>query len=281
MDTFLFNIPVLGISAWMYLDLVKIHFHNHCLVVRIDNHLLLYTNLYTTNKMHKHIIDHLLRLDFHTCRFLVEKLNPFKYAISFSCHDLPVFTSMLKQLFSCQTVRLQLGVSNNSVHGLGSCSFHLLDLYEIGYMSHTPIILRYPRSLPWKTKPRVFTGLIIRAQNPYQRYPYDFVELNFSIYPYKDFFSLCFDTMLHDRPDRMRPMTLVISNILDSIPFKNPHGAKKSLRHWKNFQELKIDHRDISIVHWKPGVFLKDLSKLLDIFSSYFIDYRFNLELDV
>lgn len=280
MDTFLFDIPVLGISTWMFLDLVKIKFHNHYIVLRIDNHLILYTNLYTTNKMHKRIIDHLLRLDFHSC-FLVEKLNPFKYVVSLSSHALSVFTNTLKQLFSCQTLLVQLGVSNNSVHGLGSGSFHLLDLYEIGYMSHTPIILRHPRSLPWKTKPRIFTGLVIRAQNPYQRYPYDFVELNFSIYPYKDFFTLCFDTMLHDRPDRMRPMTLLISNILGSIPFKTPHGAKKSLRHWKSFQELKVDHRDISISNWKPGVFLKDVSKLLDIFPSYVIDYRFNLELDV
>ena len=102
MDTFLFDIPVLGISTWMFLDLVKIKFHNHYLVLRIDNHLILYTNLYTTNKMHKRIIDHLLRLDFHSC-FLVEKLNPFKYVVSLSSHALSVFTNTLKQLFSSTT----------------------------------------------------------------------------------------------------------------------------------------------------------------------------------
>lgn len=280
MDAFLFHIPVVGISAWMFLNSVKIKFHHHHLFLYIDDDLILYTAFYTTHNVHKQVIEHLLRLGTY-CPFLMEKTNPYKYIVSLPSSSLFMFTDMLKKIFSCDDILLEMGVSNNLVRGFGSCSFHLLDLYEMGYMTRTPIVLHHPRLLPLKTQPHIFTGLTVRARNPYQRYPYDVVELDFCVHTNKEFLNICLDTMLHDRPDRMRPTTIIVSSILKSIPFKSPHVAKKTLRHWKGYQELKVDHRDISISHWKPGVFLKDLSKLLDIFPSYFIDYRFNLELGV
>ena len=280
MDTFLFHIPVLGISSWMFLNSVKLTFHTHKLTLYIDDNLILCTALYTTHKVHKQVIEHLLHLGIH-CPFLLEKINPYKYIVSLPSTSLLILTDMLKKLFSCDNVLMQMCVDNNLVRGLGSCSFHPLDLYEMGYMTRTPITLHHPRSIPLQTHPHIFTGLVIRAHNPYQRYPYDVVELNFSLYTNKEFLTICFDTMLHDRPDQMRPITQIIFNILQSIPFKHPHFQKKTLRHWKSYQELKVEHRDISISHWKPGVFLKDFSRLLDIFPSYTVDYRFSLELAV
>lgn len=281
MDAFLFHIPVIGISAWMFLNSVKLTFHNHNLILYIDDNLILYTALYTTHKVHKKLIEHFLQLDAH-CPFLLEKINPYKYIVSLPSSSLFLLTDMLKKVFSCDDILLQMRVDNNLVRGLGSCSFHLLDLYEMGYLTRTPITLHHPRSIPLQAHPHVFTGLLIRARNPYQLYPYDMVELDFSTpHSNKEFLTICLDTLLHDRPDRMPPTTLIIANILQSIPFKNPHVEKKTLRHWKSYQELKVDHRDISLSHWKPGVFLKDFSKLLDMFPSYVIDYRFSLELAV
>jgi hypothetical protein len=48
---------------------------------------------------------------------------------------------------------------------------------------------------------------------------------------------------------------------------------------WENYRDLYIFGNDLSkpLMDWQPSLFLQQISRLLDMFSDYYIDQRFSI----
>lgn len=226
------------------------------------------------------IIDHLQNTK--VSPLLLEKKSKRKYNLSFdlNMNNVQFICDMLKRLFNVQKIHLELGLFNASC-SFGNGDLHLLDLYEMGYMSMTSIIYdkySFMNQLPFPIQ--LFTGLFVNANNPFLKFPYDFIELNYSINSDKKFLLVSLDMLLQQHPHVLPNIDAIILRIVESLPLRE-RSISCILLEWKNTFTLEIRPHDfmIPINEWKePCVFLKHISSLLDYFPPYYIEPQFHLE---
>lgn len=284
MDILSFQIPIMGSSYIMYLDTIKFYFNNNNITFySVFHNEPMICKLYKTYNHHKEIISFLQEEKNHST-ILLERINKHKYIVSFhkNFENILFITSMLKKLFCCSHILLESCISNNQ-YSLGKCSFHLFDLYEMGYMSLNPVVFHYPLLFnSYETK--IFTGIFLNARRPFYKYQYDYIELNYSNHLKQDFFlKLSFDMMLQDRPELIPSMTQLIGQLLKSIPFQDEKTYNKHLKNWNTYNDLKVCHREfkISLEDWSPDLFLKVMNRLLDMFPSYYIEPKLTLYIGI
>ena len=122
------------------------------------------------------------------------------------------------------------------------------------------------------------------ARNPFYKYNYDYVELNFFNSVKNDFLRLSFDMLLQDRPHMRKKLNDFIKDMLSTIPLKEKEtGYKKLFQDWKQYHDMEIKITDLGLPlkEWKPSLFLKSISMLLDMFPDYHISPRFNLDISI
>lgn len=282
MNLLSFDIPVLGSSYHMYIDYIKFTFNNDFIVFYNTNkNDPFITTLYKTRKNHTEIIQFLE--DQLQSPIILEKINKYKHHISMDKNydNIDYIVSMMRLLFPERPVSVQFMIYNDS-YVFGRCSFHLLDLYEMGYLSLTSVDIKEPWYQRYNT--HIFTGLLIVARNPFNKYAYDFIELNFFDDLRNDFLKLSFHMMVQDRPHMVPKLTLLIDQMVSTLPLKKEENIHKDiLEEWKHYNdfEIKSTHFQIDLTEWKPCMFLKSLSKLLDMFPNYYISPRFNFDLRI
>lgn len=277
-----FEIPVLGSTYTMFFDYLKFHFNNDFLTFYCDlKNANIMTTLYMNRKNHDIIIEFLQRIC-PTSPIYIERINNYKYYISFerNYENIDYLISIFHTIFPDHPVLIEV-ILYNDTYLLGRCDFHLLDLYEMGYMTLLPIRkIAYPFYKKHPTK--VFTGLVLIARNPFHKYHYDFIELDFYHNLKNDFLKFSFDMLLQDRPNMYRKLDTIIREMISALPIKKGEGIyKRIFRDWKHYHDMDIKSTDLSISlnEWKPGVFLKRLSLLLDMFPDYYINPKFNLHI--
>jgi len=278
MDTLSFHVPVLGASYAMFIDFIKFSFK--------DDYMVFYCHmksepmtgtLYKTRKNHTSIINFIQ--DQKNPPLLIERINKYKHEVSFEkkTENLEYIVFMLRSLFPHEEISIETTLYNDH-YMFGKCSFHLLDLYEIGHMSLVPVEIEND----WfhRHNPNIFTGLLLIARNPYYRYHYDFIELNFFNNLKNDFLKLSFDMLIQDRPNMKPKLSLLVKEMISSIPLKEEEYARIN-SDWKHYNDMDIRMTDLKIKlkEWRPSYFLKCLSRLLDMFPSYFINPKFNIDI--
>lgn len=273
MDTISFHVPVLGSCYNMVPEFIRFYIG--------DNHIMFYchknsaamTILHRIRPHHNTVLKFLE--DMPLLPFAVEKINKKKSRISFenTYPNIETLLHILSFLFPGTEISLEIMVYSDR-YFFGRCTFHPVDLYEMGYMSMVPAVVLYP----FHIETQIFTGILLVARNPFHKYMYDFVELCFFQNDKDKFLRLSFDMMLHDRPSAQKKIDLLIEKILITIPLKEE--LRVALSHdWKHYHDLEIKLSDLQLpLHkWQPGLFLTSISKILDMFPHYTIDTRFNL----
>jgi hypothetical protein len=279
METLSFHVPLLGMSLTMSIDFLRFHFHDkHSLVFHCNHpHDPMVAILYRTRKTHREILQFLE--DTPSSPVLVEKTTKHKHIVSFdkSPGTVLFLVDMLKSLFPDHAVWFDIYVYDYR-DVFGKTTHHLLDLYEMGYLTLTSV--EFPRHAPLFHQPKtqVYTGLYVHARPPFQQYYHDFLELDMSLNMRRPFLRLSFRTLLTDYPDRIGPITTTILRMVQSIPLKeNVEGSL--MASWENYRDLYIFGNDLSkpLMDWQPSLFLQQISRLLDMFSDYYIDQRFSI----
>ena len=282
MDSVSFEVPVLGSSYTMFIDFLKFHFK--------DDHIVFYchlkdtpatTTLYRTRKNHSNIIQFLEDNPFMPV--LMEKINKYRHHISFekNYENINSIVHILQLLYPQETISMEIMMFHDH-YFFGKCSFHLLDLYEMGYMSLVPVIIFNPFYKQYKTQ--IYTGIFLIARNPFQKYNYDFVEVNFFNNVKNDFLRLSFDMLLQDRHHMRKKLNSLIKDMLTTIPLKDGDNKQRKLfQDWKQYHDMEIKMSDLQLPlkEWKPSLFLKSVSKLLDMFPDYHISPRFNFDISI
>ena len=282
MDTVSFEVPILGSSYTMFIDFLKFNFKK--------DHIIFYchlkdtpatTTLYSTRKNHSNMIQFIEDNPF--IPILMEKINKYRHQVSFekNYENLHSILHILRLVFPEETISMEIMMFHDHYY-FGKCSFHLLDLYEMGYLSLVPVVVSNPFYVQHKTQ--IYTGLFLIARNPFHKYNYDFVELNFFNNVKNDFLRLSFDMLLQDCPHLRKKMNTLIKDMLSSIPLKEGETGHKKLFHdWKQYHDMEIKMSDLQLPlkEWKPSLFLKSISKLLDLFPDYHISPRFNLDISI
>lgn len=277
MDILSCELPVLGMQCIMNTDFIRFRINekpHRNFVFRRNKRGIPICVLYNKRSPHQMIIDHLQKMEFPP--LLLEKKNKHKYYLSFDWNECNIqfLCGMFQHLFSPQKIQLEVGVF--SVQNVfGRKEFHLLDLYEMGYMSMTPVHHNDPFLNDFPCQ--MFAGLFVRADNPFLKCPYDFVELDFSHNPCNKFLTVSLDMLAHHRPQLMPTLNAIINRIVESLPIRDPRYI---MLEWNNTYEFEIRSHDflLPVCEWKPCLFLKHLSRLLDYFPSYYIDQRFHVE---
>lgn len=280
MDTLSFEVPVLGSSYVMFIDFIKFCFKDDYLVFycHMKNEPMLGT-LYKTRKHHTEIINFIE--DQANPPILIERINKYKHEVSFEkkSENLEFILAMLRLLFPNEEISIETTLYNDQ-YMFGKCSFHLLDLYEMGYMSLVPVNVHRDKNLYNKYNTKILTGLLLIARNPFYKYHYDFIELNFFNNLKNDFLRLSFDMLIQDRPSMKPKLTLIVKEMVSSIPLKEDVYIRVATD-WKHYNDMDIKMTDlkIKIKEWRPSYFLKCLSKLLDMFPNYYINPKFSIDI--
>ena len=279
METLSFEVPILGCFYTMYIDLLKFnlqddsfYFYSH-----MKNEPAI-TVMYCTRRTHKEII-HFLE-DTPYSPLMLNQINKYKYEISFekNYQNIEFIVHMLYSLFPQQEISMEM-VLYNDHYFFGKCVYHLLDLYEMGYMSIVDVVIAHPFYTKHQT--RIFTGLILVARNAYQKYN-DFVELSFFKNVKNDFLRLSLDMIIQDRPHMVNKLDRIIKEMILSIPLKEEKSLRKQLwTNWKHNHDMEIKLNDLQLPlnKWKPSLFLKSISQILDMFPNYHVSPQFNLEI--
>jgi len=283
MDTVSFEVPILGSSYTMFMDFVSFNFNNdHLIFYCHAQHEPAVSTLFRTRKNHGEIIQFIE--DTHHMPLLMEKINKYKYHVSFekNYQNVQAVLQMLSVLFPAEEISMEIMLFNDYYY-FGKCSFHILDLYEMGYMSLVPVVATHRFYKQFKTN--IYTGLFIIARNAFEKYHYDYVELNFFNNIRGHFLRVSFDMLLQDRPFMNKKINAIIKEMLTTIPLKEDEKItqKKLFQDWKRNHDLEIKITDLQVAlkEWKPSLFLKSVSKLLDMFPNYHISHRFNLDISV
>jgi hypothetical protein len=269
----------------MFMDFIKFNFNN--------DHLTFYyhsqnepavSTMFRTRNNHGEIIRFLE--DTPHMPFLIEKLNKYKYRVSFEKNypNVEAVLQMLALLFPINDISMEIMLFND-YYFFGKCSQHVLDLYEMGYMSLVPVEVATHHFYK-KHETHIYTGLFIIARNAFERYHFDYVKLNFFNSDRGQFLRVSLDMLLQDRPYMKNKINSIIKEILTTIPLKENEKMttqRKLFQDWKRNHDLEIKMTDLQIAlkEWKPSLFLKSISKLLDMFPSYHISPRFNLDIQV
>lgn len=278
MDTLSFRVPVLGSSYVMFIDFIKFSFKDDYIVFycHTKNEPMVGT-LYKTRKNHTEILNFIQ--DHKNPPLLIERINKYKHEVSFEkkTENLEFVFSMLQSLFPNEKISIEI-ILYNDHYTFGKCNFHLLDLYEMGHMS----LVSVDFDNHWfnRHNPNIFTGLLLIARNPFYRYQYDFIELDFFNNLRNDFLRFSFDTLIQDRPSMKPKLSTIITEMVSSIPLKE-EAHKRINTDWKHYNDMDIRMTDLNIKlkDWKPSYFLKCLSKLLDMFPNYYINPKFNIDI--
>lgn len=284
MDILSFDISVLGASFVMLIDFIKITFKNDYILFscHMKNEPIM-TTLYRTRKHHDDIIRHLE--DTPNSPIMVKKINKYRHHVSFdkNYENLQHLISMMELLFPDEDISFEVLMFNNDNYLFGKCSYHLLDLYEMGYMSLVPVDLHGKhQKLFAKYNPKVFTGLYLIARNAFNKYHYDFVEMNFFNNVRQDFFKLSFNMLIQDCPEMTNKLTKLVYQLVATIPLKEDTNIHSRINYdWKNYNDLEIKLTDLQVPlkEWENVSFLKCVSKLLDMFPNYYINPKFNIDM--
>lgn len=273
MNTISFHVPVLGSCYTMMPEFLRFYIGDNHITFYCHKNGLTRTTLYQIRSHHSTVLKFME--DTPLLPFAVEKINKKKSILSFenTYPNIKKLLHLLRTLFPDTAVSLDIMVYNDH-YFFGRCALHPVDLYEMGYMS----LVHAVALSPFYRQTQVFTGLLLVARNPFQKYMYDFVELCFFHNDKDKFLRMSFNMMLHDRPSAQTKLDLLLHNILTTIPLKEDVRATMS-HDWKHYHDLEIKLSDFQLPlrKWQPGLFLTHLSKLLDMFPDYVIDTRFNL----
>lgn len=281
MDTISFHIPVLGIHLSMYIDFIRFSFKNSHPIIFYCQHPNepMIGKLYRSKKNDNEIIGFLEKIP--NPPVVLKRINKNKYLLSFNKNEETIqhIMWMMKLLFPDRNVSMDVYMYDYK-ELFRNCSLHLLDLYEMGYMSLVDVEFPVEKSFFYPNQKKVYTGLFLRAVNPFLIYHYDFIELDLSNNIQHEFLKMSFHTMLFDRPFMVKNITFIVMEMVMSIPISERYKSKM-INYWKQHHELNINVQNLTVPlqQWKPSVFLKHLSRLLDMFPSYYIDHRFNLEI--
>jgi hypothetical protein len=283
METISFEVPIIGSSYTMFIDYLNFNFKNDHIIFNchMKETPAATTTLYRTHKNHSDIIQFLTDNPFMP--ILMEKINKYKHHVSFekNYENIGSILYILRLLFPQETISMEIILSHDYFF-FGKCSFHLLDLYEMGYLSLVPVVIPNPFYQQHITK--IYTGLFLMARNPFHKYNYDYVELNFFNNVKNDFLRLSFDMLLQDRPSMKKKLNALIKDMLTTIPLKEDvAGCTKLFHDWKQYHDIEIKMSDLGLrlKEWKPSLFLKSISRLLDMFPDYHISPRFNLDVSI
>lgn len=280
MESVYFEVPVLGLSYVMFFDYFKFNLEKGSILFDcyIENQPAIAT-LYRTRKNHSEIIQFIE--DTSLLPIMMEKINKYKYEITFekNYQNLESVINMLHLVFPDRKISLEIKLFSDH-YSFGRCTLHLIDLYEMGYL--TLVNVNIPQPFYQRYKTRIYTGLYIIARNPFEKYHYDSLELNFFNNIKNEFLRLSFDMMLQDQPFMKNHLNSLIKDMISTIPL-NQNEHKKLFHDWKQYHDLEIKMSDLRIPlkEWKPSLFLKSVSKLLDMFPNYFINPRFNLDISI
>jgi hypothetical protein len=207
-----------------------------------------------------------------------------KYVLSIPKHveNFSLVVSVLQQLLGeSLPIHISISLVNNN-YMLSKCCFHLLDFYEMGYMSFLPVVI--PSSfLNHYDNVSIFTGIFLSANRPFHKYSYDYVELNFTnMFHHQDvFLDLSFEMMLQDRPELLSSITRLLSHLLETLPFREKNKPLTHLKNWKRNHDMEIYHYELDKTDWKPSLFLKSFSRILDMFPFYTVNPKYNFSLSV
>lgn len=280
MDIVSFHVPVLGIHLSMYIDFIRVSFKNsHPIIFYCQHPDEPMIGTLHRNKKNDHEIIGFLEKALHPPVFL-SRVNKHKYVLSFNKNEESVgyIRWLVGSLFPGNCVSMDVYLYDYR-EMFKKCSFHLLDLYEMGYMSLVDNVFPDEQSFFSQNDTRVYTGLFLRAVNPFLIYHYDFIEMDMSNNIQHEFLKMSLHTMLFDRPYMARGITSIVNEMVMAIPLREKYKSR-IIHYWGQHHELSINVQNLTIPlqKWKMGLFLRHLSRLLDIFPSYYIDHRFSLE---
>lgn len=282
MDIISFEVPTLGSSYIMQTDAIRIRFKDDHLLLycnkKNDIHIPVSTTLYRTRRNHNEIIQFLE--DTPNPQFIMKKVNKYKHTVFFdrNLENLGFVMNMLTFLFPNEKMSIEFIMCGDR-YEIGKCSFHLFDLYEIGYMSMVPVNIY--GDFYYKYNTRIFTGVLLVARNPFGKCPYDFIELSFFNNYKQSFFKLCFDMLINSCPHLSPKINCIITKLIASIPLKEDTIVHKQIiDDWTTHHDMEIKTTDLRVPlqEWNPIIFMKHLSKLLDMFPDYYICPKFSLE---
>lgn len=270
-----FSVPVLGNSYTMDIDFIRFYYHrSYLMFYSHSRHEPFITNLYTTRKDHKQMIEF---FQDPMKPVYIEQVTPYKYYLSIEkkSETLDFLVSMLKELFTCSVVRIEVYFYHDH-YSFGKCNHHLLDLYEMGYMTLTDVV--FDRPLSFFQTSQMFTGILLTARRPFQRYNYDFLEVELSNHFRV---SLSLDMLLQDRPSMLFRVDSLVKRLMETLPLKSDRMLAKALHDWDHYHDFEIRLFDVEnpLKQWKPSLFLNALMPLLDFFPSYYMEPRFSLHL--
>lgn len=277
MDIFSYEIPLLGQSFLMFSDVLRFR-------VSQNRHLSFYCDrkndpfrcpLFTRHAHHKKVLAYLGESG-AAMPFLLKKVSRRHYVLSVgkNAADLQFVAGMIKLLFDVRQVEVEACLSSDDNY-LGRCGFHLSDLYEMGYATLTPAIVSRPAVF---ANYNIYTGFLLRSNNPLQHYPEDYVRLNLSCQNQESFLLLSLQNLILHRPGVMKALRPIIADTLRSIPLNNRRSHDAFLREWDLFYCFEVrPHNLATPVHdWKPGLFLHHFSRILDLFSAYTLTHQFS-----
>ena len=276
MDTVSFHVPILGTYYTMFADFLRFHFGDDYIHFYCHANEPAMATLKNNRKHHNRILQFLKNTPL--LPVMVEKTDRTRHQISFekTYSNIETMLAILRRLFPDRVVSLEILLYNEH-YFFGRCAYHPTDLYEMGYLSMVPVVLLHKFYQQHKTE--LYTGLSIIARNAFQKYVYDFVELNF-FYSIKDeFLRLSFGMLLQDRPYLKNKLDSHVQEVIANLPLKEEEGYTKLFCEWRQFHDMEVRVSDLAVplTEWKPGLFLRSVSKLLDMFPYYFINPRFHL----
>lgn len=281
MEFISFEIPVMGTSYFMYVSKIKFSFQTKtlCFTNRHPDQPMV-CSLYWKVPHHQQLVSFLEQQ--HPSPFLLLKpiLKKHKYVLSIqkNVESFSLVVSILQQLF-VESLPLYVSISLvNNNYMLSKCCFHLLDFYEMGYMSLLPVVVASSSFLNQYDNVSIFTGIFLSANRPFHKYSYDYVELNFTnMFHHQDvFLDLSFEMMLQDRPEFVSCLTRLLSHLLETLPFREKNKPLTHLKNWKQSHEVEIYHYELDKTDWKPSLFLKSFSRILDMFPFYNVHPKYN-----
>jgi hypothetical protein len=280
MDAFHFYTPLLGKGHIMFADIFRF---------RIDSnkHLSFYSHhrnepfrcsLFARQSHHKKVICYLECVKTPPVR--LEKISKRKHMLTAdkNINNIRFIVAMIREVFSLQEVPVEVCVGADDNY-MGRCDFHLLDLYEMGYMTHAPVVLHHP-SVFSRYNPSAYTGIFLHANNPLHRHPEDYMELELSCHSQNNFLLISLENLLLDRPEFAVRINPIIASLLQSIPLHTNKPLRKLMEEWELYfwVEVRPYNLSIPIADWKPGVFLQHFTRLLDIFHSYTLTKKFSID---
>lgn len=286
MDIISFEIPVLGSYYVMYSDFIRFRFKEDQLIFQSKDKLydnvassVATTILFLTRKNHHEIIHYLHNTD--NPSIVIKKMNRYKYNVVMekTFENMNFMIRMLHTLFPNE--KISMDVMCDDKYPFGRCDHHLLDLYEMGYMSLVSADFKDNFYEQHKTT-RIFTGILLIARNPFQKYNYDFIELKMFCNCKHEFLRLSFDMFLQDCSHMIPNLTFIIRKMVESLPLRQ-EDIKRIMNVWNKYHDMEIRTTDLTvpIVEWNPIHFLQTISRLLDMFPNYYINPKFNLDINV